>query len=107
MTRPRARVVQVAFQAFRTMLWDPRGRQRRPEPFRARPLLEALEDRQAPAVFGPTSFADGTTPNTLRGAIIAANGNGQDDVIDLQAGVYKLTLAGRRENACATGDLDV
>ena len=45
----------------------------------------------------------------LARAIIAANANGQDNTINLQAGTYQLTLAnnGGPEDAAATGDLDL
>jgi hypothetical protein len=44
---------------------------------------------------------------SLRGAIIAANAHGGADEVDVPAGTYTLTLAGRAEDAAATGDLDV
>ncbi len=66
-----------------------------------------------------TTTADDTTVNgncTLREAIIASNtdtvqdacpaGNGADTVV-VPAGIYKLALAGRLEDAAATGDLDI
>ena len=56
-------------------------------------LLEALEDRTAPAIFAPTTFADGTGPGTLRNAIAQANSNGQDNTIDLASGTYMLSPA--------------
>ena len=48
-------------------------------------------------------------PNSLREAIISANENGQDNVIDLQAGVYQLTIANTagHENTGAQGDLNL
>lgn len=63
--------------------------------------------------FDDTAAATACTaaPNdcSLRGAIIAANGNGQDDVINLPEGIYALTInnGGNTENASATGDLDI
>jgi hypothetical protein len=73
------------------------------------PLLEALEDRLAPAVFNPQPLADSTMGNTLRAAVIAANGNGQDNSIDLQAGLYNLTIPNTNghESAAAQGDLNL
>jgi hypothetical protein len=81
-----------------------------PRPRRWRPLVEALEDRLAPAVFNPQPLPDSTTGNTLRAAVIAADGNGQDNTIDLQAGLYKLTIKNandQHENASLTGDLNL
>lgn len=43
----------------------------------------------------------------LRGAIIAANGHAGLDVILLPAGTYTLSIGGRGEDLCQTGDLDV
>ena len=44
---------------------------------------------------------------TLRAAIQEANALSGPDTIKLQTGVYMLTLAGRSEDGCATGDLDI
>jgi len=59
----------------------------------------------------PTSKACATAgPNpvcTLRAAIQASNANSGTDTISLPAGVYTLTIAGRNEDAAATGDLDI
>ncbi len=44
---------------------------------------------------------------TLRAAIQQANATGSPDTITLPAGVYVLTVAGRNEDAAATGDLDI
>src|SRR5262245_53469351 len=82
---------------------------------RVRPAVEALEDRTVPAVFAPLasatdgSISDPGLPTSLRETILAANGNGQDDVINLEAGTYRLTVRnlGGQENAAATGDLDL
>src|SRR5262249_3389564 len=72
-------------------------------------LLEGLEDRRVPATFSPMASAADGTANSLRAAIIAANTNGQDNTINLQAGTYLLTLPNTtgQENAAATGDLDL
>lgn len=44
---------------------------------------------------------------SLREAIIAANGHAGEDLIDVLAGTYILTIAGAGENFSATGDLDI
>ncbi len=44
---------------------------------------------------------------TLRAAIQEANALPGPQVIKLNAGLYMLTIAGRSENNCATGDLDI
>ena len=44
---------------------------------------------------------------TLRAATQQANGSGGDDVINLPAGDYGLTIGGADEDASATGDLDL
>jgi CSLREA domain-containing protein len=44
---------------------------------------------------------------SLREAIIAANTNGEADIITLGGGTYILSLAGQDEDAGATGDLDI
>jgi CSLREA domain-containing protein len=44
---------------------------------------------------------------TLRAAIQEANTLPGPDVIKLKTGLYRLTIAGISENACATGDLDI
>src|SRR5262249_39835264 len=67
-----------------------------------------LEDRQVPAVFNPlAATADGAS-GSLRDAVIQANGNREDDVINLQTGLYRLSVANTagQENAAAQGDLD-
>ncbi|MBV8360024.1 MAG: choice-of-anchor D domain-containing protein [Deltaproteobacteria bacterium] len=71
-----------------------------------------LNTRKAHAVcsFSPTPdpTADGSA-NSLRHAIIAANANGQNCTIQLQAGTYTLTIANTngQENHAAQGDLDI
>ena len=44
---------------------------------------------------------------SLREAIIAANTNGEDDILILPIGTYSLTRNGAGENESATGDLDI
>src|SRR5262245_55585251 len=71
-------------------------------------VCEVLEDRCVPATFTPTIFADGIGVGTLRRAVIDANATpNPSNVINLQAGVYALSLGGASENASASGDLDV
>src|SRR5262245_27759298 len=74
-----------------------------------RPAVEGLEERQLPALFAPVPGATDGAAGSLRAAVIASNSNGQDDVITLQAGTYKLTVANSagQENAAAQGDLDL
>ncbi|HEX4341879.1 MAG TPA: hypothetical protein VH255_00715 [Verrucomicrobiae bacterium] len=57
--------------------------------------------------FTVTSFSDGHGPNTLRGAIIAANKSGGHDTIILTPGHYHLNIPGSSENNGLTGDLDI
>ncbi|MGE3806663.1 MAG: choice-of-anchor Q domain-containing protein, partial [Gemmataceae bacterium] len=84
-----------------------RQRSARPVQKTARaPKLEELESRFAPAGYNPDVFTDSVSGNTLRNAILQANGNGQDNVITLGAGVYSLTLTGR-DDAGLMGDLDI
>jgi CSLREA domain-containing protein len=95
---------------------------RRRRPYRL--LLEPLEDRLVPATFVVNSTLDlpdinpgdgicnanagsGAPICTLRAAIMEANATAGADIIMLPAGTYTLTLAGRGENAAATGDLDI
>ncbi len=85
-----------------------RSSRRRPEK-RRQPRIEPLEDRRLLATFNPSPSAADGGANSLRAAIIAANANGQDNTINLQAGTYQLTLANGAgpEDAAATGDLDL
>jgi hypothetical protein len=94
------------FRLFRNSVRLARGL---PNRRRVRPSVEALEGRLVPANFAPTVFSD-SGPGSLRAAVIAANTNGQDDVITLAAGTYQLTIQNTgsgQENAAATGDLDL
>jgi hypothetical protein len=60
------------------------------------------------AEFLVTIVGDGLGPDTLRGAIIAANENHQDDVIVLCVqGTFKLTRNTPNEDAARGGDLDI
>ena len=43
-------------------------------------------------------FTDSTDAGSLRHAIIEANNNGEDDIINLFEGIYTLSIEGRDEN---------
>jgi hypothetical protein len=61
-----------------------------------------LEQRTLLASFTPLVAAADGAVNSLRAAIVASNGNGQNDTITLQTGTYNLTLAntaGQENNA--------
>ncbi len=81
---------------------------RRPSARRV-PQLESLEDRRLLATFNPLPTAADGTAGSLRAAIIAADTNGQDNTIDLQAGTYQLAIGNPagQENSAAQGDLDL
>gem|GEM_PF-849238 len=76
---------------------------------RFRPRVEALEQRLVLATFSPDILAADGTAGSLRAAIVAANANAQDDVVELGAGYWKLALPNPvgQENAAATGDFDL
>src|SRR5215470_2541166 len=79
-------------------------------PRRFTPGVEALEDRRVPATFAVTTLADLVNPNdhlvSLREAISMANARPGADTIVLQAGVYRIGLAGS-DDTNAAGDFDV
>jgi len=79
---------------------------RRPKRLR----VEPLEDREVPATFTVTTFADVVDPAdgklSLREAISRANATPGPDTIQLAAGVYNLTLTGA-DDLNAVGDFDV
>ncbi|MFC1757824.1 choice-of-anchor Q domain-containing protein [Planctomycetota bacterium] len=54
--------------------------------------LEPLEDRRVLATFQALADVADGEPGSLRAAVIAANQNGEDDVIELAEGTYNLTL---------------
>jgi hypothetical protein len=74
--------------------------------------VEPLEDRVLLSIFNvnrcddavDTSPGDGTT---LRAAIMEANALPGDHTIYLPARTYELSISGRVEDGCATGDLDI
>src|SRR5262249_1285317 len=78
-----------------------------------RPALEGLEDRLAPAIFNVNTFADVVdftdTRVSLREAIHLANVSQGEDVIQLQAGVYNMTIPNEVANPDpnATGSFEV
>src|SRR5262249_52188195 len=78
-----------------------------------RPNIESLEDRAVPATFAPNTFDDVVNPAddarvlSLREAINKANATPGADVIRLQAGTYRMRIAGQFEDANAAGDFDV
>jgi hypothetical protein len=82
------------------------GAARRP----CRPAVLVLESRLAPATFNPLpGTPDGTSNGSLRADVIAANANGQDNVINLSAGLYRLDIGNSNghEGAAAQGDLNL
>ena len=64
---------------------------------------ERLEDRLVLASFAPGFVADGAV-GSLREAVAIANANGEEDEIQLQAGVYVLTMMEAVDGS--GGDLD-
>lgn len=56
---------------------------------------------------GDRSSADVDGSSSLRAAVMEANAQPGDDTILLIPGTYRLTIAGRDEDAAAKGDLDV
>src|SRR6516162_1648083 len=91
-------------------------------PYRARlrrrprsyyPSIEALERRCVPTTVTPMTFADGGLGSgSLRDAVLQFNANSgsDDDIIQLSAGTYALTLrnsGGHHETAGLTGDLNL
>jgi len=83
--------------------------------------FEALEERHLLATFTVNSLLDKVDLNpgngvvetgvagevTLRAAIMESNARLGDDMINLPAGFFTLTLSGANENNSHTGDLDV
>lgn len=75
--------------------------------FRRRAGFEALETRLVLSTFNPLPGAVDGAMDSLRAAITAANANAEDDIIELTAGTYNLTLSGASEDNNASGDLDL
>jgi hypothetical protein len=89
------------------------GSSRNQPSYRRRLFLESLEDRCLPTTITPTTFADGVLGSgSLRDAVIQFNadtGSG-DDIINLLAGTYALTIVnsgGHHETAGLEGDLNI
>ena len=59
---------------------------------RSAAALELLENRRVLATFQVTADVADGDPGSLRAAVIAANQNGEDDIIQLAEGSYDLTL---------------
>jgi hypothetical protein len=78
-----------------------------------RPFVEVLEGRWVPTTLTPTTFLDGGLGSgSLRDAVLQFNADTgtDDDIIQLQAGTYALTIqnvGGRHETAGLTGDLNL
>jgi len=81
--------------------------------FRRRLRIELLEDRSVPSTITPPTFADGGLGSgSLRDAVLQFNADTgtNDDIIQLLAGTYTLTIRnadGRHETAGLTGDLNL
>jgi hypothetical protein len=75
--------------------------------------VEVLEDRNLLSTITPTTFADGVLGSgSLRDAVLQFNADPgtDDDIIQLQAGTYALTIlnvGGHHETAGLTGDLNL
>jgi len=75
--------------------------------------IELLENRCVPTTITPTTFADGgLASGSLRDAVLHFNADSgtDDDIIQLEAGTYALTIqnvGGRHETAGLTGDLNL
>jgi hypothetical protein len=75
--------------------------------------IEALENRWVPTTLTPTTCADGGLGSgSLRDAVLQFNADTgtDDDIIQLEAGTYALTIqnvGGRHETAGLTGDLNL
>jgi hypothetical protein len=78
-----------------------------------RPFVEVLEGRWVPTTLTPTTLLDGGLGSgSLRDAVLQFNADTgtDDDLIQLEAGTYSLTIqnvGGRHETAGLTGDLNL
>jgi hypothetical protein len=78
-----------------------------------RPFIEVLESRWVPTTLTPTTFLDGGLGSgSLRDAVLQFNADTgtDDDIIQLEAGTYALTIqnvGNRNETAGLTGDLNL
>jgi hypothetical protein len=78
-----------------------------------RPFVEVLEGRWVPTTLTPTTFLDGGLGSgSLRDAVLQFNADTgtADDIIQLEAGTYALTIrnaGNRHETAGLTGDLNL
>jgi hypothetical protein len=78
-----------------------------------RPFIEVLEGRWVPTTLTPTTFLDGGLGSgSLRDAVLQFNADTgtDDDIIQLEAGTYALTIqnvGNRHETAGLTGDLNL
>src|SRR6516225_9805220 len=109
MSRPRAGPL-LLFPSLEDTIMN-RIRRRQAASFR--PSIELLERRCVPATLTPTTFADGGLGSgSLRDAVVQFNADTgtEDDIIQLLAGTYTLTIrnvGGRHETAGLTGDLNL
>src|SRR6516162_3324876 len=81
-------------------------------PNKRRLRIELLEDRCVPSTITPTTFADGGLGSgSLRDAVLQLNADTgtADDIIQLEAGTYTLTIRNSHghENAGLEGDLNL
>jgi hypothetical protein len=77
-----------------------------------RPAIEVLERRWVPTTITPMTFLDVLGTGSLRDAVLQFNADTgtDDDIIQLQAGTYHLTIpnaGGHHETAGLTGDLNL
>jgi hypothetical protein len=77
-----------------------------------RPAIELLESRCVPTTITPMTFADVLGSGSLRDAVLQFNADtgSDDDIIQLSAGTYHLTIpnaGGHHETAGLTGDLNL
>src|SRR5713101_2441243 len=105
----KSRWAKLAFASAVTCFGSPRKRHRH----RGHLRLELLEDRCVPSTITPTTFADGVLGSgSLRDAILQTNADAgsEDDIINLLAGTYALTIkntGGHHETAGFEGDLNI